>query len=66
MKRNSFGEMPINTNFNWVKLDDKDSDTDSDNFEPTTDVFNLSSLYGRKLGEKWAVSGLMEYRTTMY
>ncbi|WP_422106462.1 DUF3078 domain-containing protein [Winogradskyella sp.] len=60
-----FWRNALNTNFNWVKLDDKDSDTDSDNFEPTTDVFNLSSLYGRKLSEKWAVSGLMEYRTTV-
>ena len=60
-----FWRNSLNTNFNWVKLDNKDIDTDSDDFEPTTDVFNLSSLYGRRLSESWAVSGLMEYRTTI-
>ncbi|WP_411894075.1 DUF3078 domain-containing protein [Winogradskyella sp. A2] len=60
-----FWRNALTTNLNWVKLDDKDIDTDSDDFNATTDVFNLSSLYGRKLSEKWAVSGLMEYRTTL-
>ena len=60
-----FWRNSLTTNLAWVKLDDKDIDTDSDDFEATTDVFNLSSLYGRKLSEKWAVSGLMEYRTTL-
>ncbi|WP_138432651.1 DUF3078 domain-containing protein [Winogradskyella algicola] len=53
------------SNLAWVKLDNTDIDTDSDDFNATTDVFNLSSLYGRKLSEKWAISGLMEYRTTI-
>lgn len=60
-----FWRNALTTNLAWVKLDNKDIDTDNDSFEPTTDVFNLSSLYGRKLSEKWAVSGLMEYRTTL-
>ena len=60
-----FWRNALTTNLNWVKLDNKDIDTDSEDFEPTTDVFNLSSLYGRKLSEKWAVSGLLEYRTTL-
>lgn len=60
-----FWRNSLTTNLAWVKLDNKDIDTDSDDFEATTDVFNLSSLYGRKLSEKWAVSGLMEYRTTL-
>lgn len=55
----------LNLNLNWVKLDDKDNPLDSDSFEPTTDVFNFTSLYGRNLSEKWAVSGLVEYRTTI-
>lgn len=55
----------MNTNLSWVKLDDKDNPNDSDSFEPTTDVFNISSLYGRNLSEKWAASALMEYRTTL-
>ena len=60
-----FWRNSLNTNLNWVKLDNKDIDTDSDSFEPTTDVFNVTSLYGRKLSEKWAASGLLEYRTTI-
>ncbi len=60
-----FWRNTLNTNLSWVKLDDKDDPTDNDSFEPTTDVFNISSLYGRKLSEKLAASGLMEYRTTL-
>lgn len=60
-----FWRNALTTNLNWVKLDNKDIDTDDDSFNPTTDVFNLSSLYGRKLSDKFAISGLMEYRTTL-
>ena len=60
-----FWRNSLTTNLNWVKLDNKDTDLDDDSFNPTTDVFNLSSLYGRKLSEKWAASALMEYRTTL-
>jgi len=55
----------LTTNLNWVKLDDKDNPTDDGGFKPTTDVFNISSLYGRKLNDKWAISVLAEYRTTL-
>ena len=61
----SFWRNALTTNLTWVKIDDKDDPNDDDSFQPTTDVFNLSSLYGRKLSEKWAISGLMEYRTTL-
>lgn len=54
-----------NVNLQWVKLDDKDDPTDSDSFNGTTDVFNITSLYGRKLNEKFAISGLGEYRTSV-
>lgn len=54
-----------NINLSWVKLDDKDIDTDSDEFREATDVFNISSLYGHKLSEKFAISALGEYRTTI-
>ena len=53
-----------NLNLGWVKFDDKDDPTDSDKFEQATDVFSISSLYGRKLSEKIALSALGEYRTT--
>lgn len=55
----------LTSNLNWVKLDNKDINTDSEDFDPTTDVFNISSLYGRNITQKFAVSALGEYRTTL-
>ncbi|NNC49426.1 MAG: DUF3078 domain-containing protein [Flaviramulus sp.] len=52
-------------NLAWVKLDDKDNPNDDDSFNPTTDVFNISSLYGRNITKTLAASALMEYRTTI-
>jgi len=60
-----FWRNALNVNLNWVKLDDKDDATDDDSFSPTTDVFSISSLYGRNLTKTLAASGLMEYRTTI-
>ncbi|MFI0428833.1 DUF3078 domain-containing protein [Mariniflexile sp. HMF6888] len=60
-----FWRNALTTNLNWVKLDNKDIDTDDDSFKPTTDVFNISSLYGRNITKTLAASGLMEYRTTI-
>ncbi|MEL0455044.1 DUF3078 domain-containing protein [Flavobacteriaceae bacterium SZ-1-7] len=60
-----FWRNALSTNLNWVKLDDKDNPNDDESFNPTTDVFNLSSLYGRNITKSLAASGLMEYRTTL-
>ncbi len=60
-----FWRNSANINLGWVKLDDKDDATDSGDFETATDVFTLTSLYGRRLNKKWALSGLVEYRTTL-
>ena len=60
-----FWRNSLTTNLAWVKFDDKDDATDEDGFQATTDVFNISSLYGYKLSDKWAVSALAEYRTTL-
>ena len=60
-----FWRNALTTNFNWVKLDNKDNPNDDDSFNPTTDVFNISSLYGRNITKNFAVSGLAEYRTTL-
>ena len=60
-----FWRNSANVNLNWVKLDDKDDETDDDGFREATDVFQLTSLYGRKLSEKFAISALTEYRTTV-
>ncbi|MFK7811965.1 MAG: DUF3078 domain-containing protein [Maribacter sp.] len=55
----------LNVNLNWVKIDNKDIDTDDDGFNGTTDVFNLTSLFGYNLSKKFAVSALAEYRTSI-
>ncbi|MHA7829898.1 MAG: DUF3078 domain-containing protein [Flagellimonas sp.] len=60
-----FWRNSANLNLSWVKLDDKDDPMDDDGFREATDVFNISSLYGRKLSEKFAISALAEYRTTI-
>ena len=39
-------------------------DTDDDSFQQATDVFNITSLYGYKLSDNFAISALGEYRTT--
>jgi hypothetical protein len=60
-----FWKNSANVNLQWVKLDDKDNPNDNDSFRGTTDVFNMVSLYGRKLNEKFAISGMGEYRTSI-
>jgi len=60
-----FWRNAANINLTWVKFDDKDVVEAEEGFRPATDVFNISSLYGRKLSDKWAVSGLAEYRTAI-
>ena len=60
-----FWKNAMNINIGWVKFDDRDDDSDSDNYEVANDIFNFSSLYGRKLSDKFAISGLMEYRSTL-
>ena len=60
-----FWRNSLSTNLNWVKLDNKDNPLDDDSFKATTDVFNISSLYGRNITKTLAASGLMEYRTTL-
>ena len=60
-----FWRNALNTNLGWVKLDDEDNPLDDDSFQATTDVFNITSLYGRNITKTLAVSGLVEYRTTL-
>ena len=60
-----FWRNALNVNLGWVKIDDKDIDTDDDSFRSSTDVFNITSLYGYKLNSKFAISALAEYRTTL-
>ena len=60
-----FWRNSLNLNLAWIKFDDTDDPTDDDSFLEATDVFSITSLYGRNLSEKWAVSALLEYRTTV-
>jgi len=60
-----FWRNATNINISWVKFDDKDDDSDSEKYEVATDIFTLSSLYGHKLSEKFAISALGEYRSTL-
>ncbi len=65
MEDKYFWKNAVNVNIGWVKFDDKDDPSDNDSYEVATDVFSLSSLYGYKVSEKFAVSALMEYRSTL-
>ncbi len=60
-----FWRNSLNLNLAWVKLDNEDDPTDSDEFREATDVFNITSLFGYKLTKTLAASTLAEYRTTL-
>jgi hypothetical protein len=60
-----FWRNALNINLGWVKFNDRDDPTDDSDFQEGTDVFNISSLYGRTVFKNLAVSGLAEYRTTL-
>jgi hypothetical protein len=64
IKEDFFWRNSATVNLGWVKLDEKGVSGD-EGFDTATDVFTISSLYGRKLSETWALSGLAEYRTTI-
>lgn len=64
-KEKFFWRNSANINLQWVKLDNEDDPTDKEGFNGTTDVFNITSLYGYKLNEKFAISALGEYRTSI-
>lgn len=54
-----------NLTLGWLKFDDKDKDDDVDDFQVAADAFNVTSLFGYKLSEKFAISTLGEYRTAV-
>ncbi len=54
-----------NMNLAWIKFDDKDDGIDDNEFSVAADAFNATSLFGYKLSEKFAVSALGEYRTSL-
>ena len=52
-------------NLGWVRFDDRDDPDDEEGYRVATDIFNVSSLYGRKLNKNLAASGRMEYRSSL-
>ena len=63
-REKDFWRNSLNVNLGWTKFDPNVKDQVDVDFEKTTDVFALTSLYGYKLNDKWAASGLAEYRTS--
>lgn len=64
-QRKYFWRNNLNVALGWQKFDNTDDPTDNDGFEVTSDAFNVTSLFGYKLSDKWAVSALSEYRTSL-
>ncbi len=60
-----FWKNAVTVNLAWVKLDDKNNPDDSKSFESASDIFDITSLYGYKLSEQFAISALGEYRTSI-
>lgn len=60
-----FWKNAMNVNIQWVKFDDKNDPNDNEGFREATDVFNVNSLFGYKLSEKFALSAMAEYRSTL-
>ena len=52
-------------NVGWVKFDDVDDPDDNDGYQQATDIFNLSSLYGKRLTKTVSISALIEYRSSI-
>ncbi len=63
----AFWRNGFNLTLGWLKFDDKDVPDDQENqdFQVAADAFNITSLYGYKLSDKWAISTLGEYRTSL-
>ncbi len=51
-----------NLNLSWKKLYNKDKDPNNKGFEPKIDMFKLSSVFGYRLFEKFALAAVTDYR----
>lgn len=58
-----FWRNQANLALGWAKFDNTDLDDDNTDYQNTTDVLNVSSLFGYRINSKWAASALAEYRT---
>lgn len=64
-QRKYFWRNNANLALAWLKFDNEDVSDDNPDFQVAADAFNVSSLFGYKLSEKWAISTLGEYRTSI-
>jgi hypothetical protein len=64
IKDDFFWRNSATVNLGWVKLDEKNISGD-EGFDTASDIFTISSLYGKRFNKKWALSALGEYRTTI-
>lgn len=55
----------LNLTMGWQQFNDKDDPNDDDEFKVTADASTFNSLYGYKLNDRWAVSAMAEYRTSL-
>ncbi|TAK34680.1 MAG: DUF3078 domain-containing protein [Saprospiraceae bacterium] len=60
-----FWKNSIALNMAKTKLDTDTKDNMDAGYETSADAFGITSLFGCKLGDKLAISGLGEYRTTI-
>jgi hypothetical protein len=63
----SFWRNSANLTLGWLKFDNKNVPDTQENqdFQVAADAFNITSLFGYKLTEKFAISTLGEYRTSI-
>jgi Protein of unknown function (DUF3078) len=59
-----FWRNKLNLTLGWQKFDDKE-DPDDNGFESTADAMTINTLFGYKLSDKWALSTLAEYRSSV-
>lgn len=59
-----FWRNKLNLTLGWQKYDDEE-DPDDNDFESTADAMTFNTLYGYKLSDKWALSTLAEYRSSV-
>jgi len=63
-QRKYFWRNKLNLTLGWQKFDDKEN-PDDNGFDVTADAMTVSTLYGYKLSDKWALSTLAEYRSSV-
>lgn len=68
IRENDFWRNKAVINLGWQSLDTDTQDDENDGFldDRTTDLLNISSLYGRNISDKWALSGLGELNSSVF